>query len=353
MLKIISHKGEAECRSFFNSFFDKNKKALFVGTLGFSDACLFFPTLTAHIPDIDVLFLVEKRPEVSEVLEAAALQNKAELEKILAAKNIEFAEVKIVADDTANVAGRSATQISNLKLKGQYTDVIIDATTMSRGVCFPIVKQVFESNNRHPIHTHVVVAESNNSNFKVQPMSSDTPEYMHGFHGDMDTDQVTQAIKLWLPQLSEENLSSLKRIQSRLQAEEVAPILPFPSADPRRGDNLLREFCDPLINDWDLNLSDIIYAHESDPMDVFATIKRIYLGREQALAPFTNSPGRLILSPTGRKIGSLGMLFAAIDLDLPVMYTETMGYQCNETSIPKTTLGSPPRYVWHNWLIST
>lgn len=45
----------------------------------------------------------------------------------------------------------------------------------------------------------------------------------------------------------------------------------------------MREFHDLILSDWDVNLLDIIYAHESDPTDVFATIERIHSGRETAL----------------------------------------------------------------------
>ncbi|BFN08890.1 hypothetical protein RVB5_27820 [Pseudomonas aeruginosa] len=48
----------------------------------------------------------------------------------------------------------------------------------------------------------------------------------------------------------------------------------------------MREFHDLILSDWDVNLLDIIYAHESDPTDVFATIERIHSGRETALKSF-------------------------------------------------------------------
>lgn len=56
----------------------------------------------------------------------------------------------------------------------------------------------------------------------------------------------------------------------------------------------MREFHDLILSDWDVNLLDIIYAHESDPTDVFATIERIHSGRETALKSFggTDLPPR-------------------------------------------------------------
>ena len=182
-------------------------------------------------------------------------------------------------------------------------------------------------------------------------MSSDAPQYMHGFQGTMEIDDSEKAIKLWIPQLAEGLSTSLNRIYQRLQPDEACPILPFPAKDPRRGDLLLREFQDPVLNEWDVNLLDVIYAHESDPNDVCETIARIHRSRHEALSRATQtlSPDRTILSPAGTRVGSIGMLMAALKLDLPIMYEESIGYTSELTSIPPLT-ETPPDHRWHVWL---
>lgn len=344
-MKLITHKDSEECLGFFNGYFTLAKKALFVGTLGFNDACLYFPRMICDLQCFDFLFLIEKRPEVSPILEQSADQIRQELEKILSQHSLSFEAVTIIAEDTASIAGRNAASTFAKWLANDYTDVIVDATTMSRGVCFPLVKQAYESKT----NAHVVIADRAVSPLKTTAMYTDSPQYMHGFQADMDTDEVIQAIKLWIPQLSEKNRDSLDRIFRKEQPQEVAPILPFPALDPRRGDELMREFHDLILTDWDVNLLDIIYAHESDPTDVFATIERIHNGRESALKSFGETPPRTILSPSGSKMGSLGMLFAAISLDLPVVYSETMGYRCEQQTVPQVSKDKPDR-MWHAWL---
>ena len=350
MLDIISHQNRNECEEFFSSYLaQKDRSILFVGTLGFNQACLNFPRLISSInvnSAIEFLFLDEWRPDVSPILETSAQKNRAALQSYLG-QQINFEKLIIIAEDTANVAGRNAAALINYAIKNAYTDIIVDATTMSRGVCFPVVRFAYEQSKSMGFEVHVVVSEEEESILEVTSMSKDSAEYMHGFQGKMETDEVDGSINLWLPQLSESNFTSLKVIYDKLLAEEVAPILPFPSTNPRRGDNLLRRFHDPLINEWETNLLDIIYAHESDPTDVFATIKRIEQGRKEALSGYTH---QIILSPTGRKTGSIGMLFAAIDLDLPVIYTETMGYRCDASSIPNIS-NRLPQNMWHNWLL--
>lgn len=348
-MKFIANQAE-ECEIFFRDYISPEKKVLCIGTLGFNDLCLHFPLQLASFPNVDFLFLIEERPEVSDVLKQAAARNKEVLVSTLSNHQYRFETVSIVADDTANVAGRRATKVCASSLACNYSDVFIDASSMSRGVCFPIVKQVYETSKRHKkYNAHIIVSGRNKSSITATSMSSDAPQYIHGFQSDMETDTVSNAIKLWIPQLSEGVIASLSRIHVELAPDESCPILPFPSFEPRRGDTLLREFQGPILNDWDVNLLDIIYAHEADPTDVCETITRIHTSRAEAFKNSTVRPSRTILSPSGSRIGSVGMLLAALRLDLPIMYEESIGYSSSLISVPALTKNVPD-YLWHLWL---
>ena len=152
-----------------------------------------------------------------------------------------------------------------------------------------------------------------------------------------------------VPQLSEHAVTSLSRIHRVLEPDESCPILPFPSWNPRRGDQLLREFQLPILNDWDVNLLDVIYAHEADPTDVCETITRIHKSRAGAFETSTARPARTVLSPAGSRIGSVGMLLAALRLDLPIMYEESIGYTSDLSSVPELSENAPD-HLWHVWL---
>lgn len=347
-MDLIINQGD-DCAGFFRDFIKEDRKALCIATLGFNDVCLHFPQALAPYC-VDYLFLIEERPEVSEVLRNAADRNRDSLMELLAGRNVQFEPIKIVAEDTANVAGRRAAAVCATMFGRGYTDIFVDASSMSRGVCFPVIKQVFEMSKRaNGANAHVVVAGRNQSPVKAQSTSSDAPQYMHGFQADMDTYSARKAIKLWIPQLSENASQSLMRIHRALKPEETCPILPFPSWDTVRGDRLLREFQLPILDDWDVNLRDVINAHESDPTDVYETIMRIHRSRAVAFAASTTQPARTVLSPTGSRIGSVGMLLAALKLDLPIMYEESIGYTSNLLSVPPLS-DTPPEHLWHVWL---
>lgn len=348
-MRFIANQGE-ECEAFFRDFIVPERRVLCIGTLGFIDLSLHYPLSLAKFPNVDFLFLVEERPEVSDVLKLAAKRNQEVLVAALAGRNYRFENVNIVAEDTANVAGRRAARVCASSLSDGYTDVFVDASSMSRGVCFPIVKQAYEVSKRPGGgNAHIVVAGRNKGTSLATSMSSDAPQYVHGFQSDMDTDEMRSAIKLWIPQLSEGAGTSLSRIHRALGPDESCPILPFPTSDPRRSDMLMREFQLPILNEWDVNLMDVIYAHEADPTDVYETITRIHKSRADAFKYSTLRPGRTILSPAGSRIGSVGMLLAALQLDLPIMYEESIGYTSNSFSVPKLSENAPD-HLWHVWL---
>lgn len=98
-----------------------------------------------------------------------------------------------------------------------------------------------------------------------------------------------------------------------------------PSKNARRGDALLFEFERDFHGDWDCSHLNVIYAHESNPMDVFNSICKMVAAREEVFTA-TEQKAITVLSPCGWRIGSLGMLLAAIDLELPMLYVEAISY---------------------------
>lgn len=347
-MRFIANQGP-ECAAFFGEFLPTRTKALYIGTLGFNDICLHFPSELSKCLNVDYLFLVEERPEVSDILKTVADRNKAELESILNGQSKRFENVRIVAEDTANVAGRSAARVCAAAMEG-YSDVFIDASSMSRGVCFPIVRQAYLlATKLRQLNAHLLVAGRNIVSVQATAMSNDAPHYVHGFQADMNLDHVNDAIKLWIPQLTKGAGASLGRIFSALNPDETCPILPFPAHNPRKGDMLMREYQLPLLDIWDVNLQDVIYAHESDPTDVCETITRIHLSRQEAFENSTTRLARTILSPSGSRIGSVGMLLAALQLDLPIIYEESIGYTSSLSSVPSLARNAPD-HAWHIWL---
>jgi len=350
MLKI-THKG-GEVEEFFKTYMHNDRHLLMIGTVGFNNAGNYFPSVLANYQNVDYKFFLEERTIVPKVVLDMGKRNQDELTQQLKNHFVEFVPVQVVAEDSAPVAGRNATKLTRKWITTKkYTDIVVDVTSMSRGICFSVVRQVVEYCHANSIEPHILVAERDLSGVKIQPMSSDIACYMHGFQEDMETDLVDDALVMWIPQLSENAMSSLDNIYTSIKPSEVCPALPFPAIYPRRADELLLKFRQQLVQ-WEVELYDTIYAHESDPLDVCETIGRIHRTRKSVLECSVNTPVRTVLSPTGWRIGSIGMLLAAMENSLPVIYTENIGYTAG--NIDDEILPTPSTYVppnrWHIWM---
>lgn len=346
---LVSHKNQ-DAEVFVQDLAAGGAKVLFIGTVGLESPSRHYPTVLSASTSIDYRFFIEHRPTVHRVLTDLGQRNREYLEQTLGTARVLFQPVRIVADDGATIAGRQATAAVRDWLTEEYGHIVIDATGMSRGTCFPVVKQVVEFAKPRGINTHLLVASHRRRALNVQAESNNRADWMHGFQGIMGSDRADDYMKLWVPQLSESMSAALSIMDAALpDSAEVCPIVPFPSFDLRRGDKLLWEHHAALVDRWETGALDLIYAHETDPTDVFRTISQLHRTRSRV---FGGSQWRTttILSPSGWRIGSIGMLLAAIEHDLPMLYVETVGYSCDDATVPSAGEGSPPDVCWHLWL---
>ena len=348
---LVSHSDD-DAVEFVSNLAASDGKVLFIGTVGLESPSRFFPVAINASKAIDFRLFIEERPTVHRVLTAIGDQNRKFLEETLGLGRATFHPIKVVADDGATIAGRQATAAAREWLDDSYTDIVIDATGMSRGTCVPVVKQVVQFAGSRKINTHLLVASHRRRTLHVRAEINNRADWMHGFQGIMGSDRADDYMKLWVPQLSEHMAPALSIMDAVLpDAAEVCPIVPFPAFDLRRGDRLLWEHHAALQDKWETGALDLIYDHENDPTDVFRTISRLHRTRN---AVFGGSKWNTttILSPSGWRIGSIGMLLAALEHDLPMLYVETVGYNCDHQS-PPADMAGPPDVRWHLWLTGT
>lgn len=330
---------------FIDHHFQTAGPTLFIGNIGFGPDVLYFPLLLRHSPNIDYRFLVEQRPSVPAPITETAVAREKELSQVLG-ESMQVDHVSIIADDGATVAGRNACSLVHRWLQAKpYTDIIVDATGMSRGTCFPIAKQLREAAAQNGARIHLLIADSASPIDTVRSVSSDRADWMHGFHGTVETDDNAKALKLWVVQLAEKQGASMQTLFKELGTpDEVCPIVPFPSENPRRGDDLLFELRSYWLDEWGETPLSLIHAHESDPMDVFRSIVALHRARQEALEG-AGLPSLTILSPIGRRLPGIGMLLASLNFDLPIFYLETVGYELSG-NLPAPTQGTPV-HRWH------
>lgn len=344
----IAHSGN-DAKEFLTEVLATVPKVLFIGTVGLEASSLYFSQLLATSKNVDFRFLVEKRPAVQSNLERLGLSHRAHLSQIIAPENMEFVDVEVVAADNATVAGRNAVSAAAGWLARDYSHIVVDATGMSRGTCFPVVRQALAIANRTGVNVHVVVAANKRPTLTLKAQVSDRADWIHGFQASMGTDRSEDVFKLWVPQLSEGTSRALDLMGRTIQdLAEVCPILPFPSYNPKRGDQLLAEHAGPLRDQWETDTRNLIYAHETDPLDVFRSVSRLHLARKKIFDSETRQ-STTILSPNGWRVGSIGLFLAAVEHNLPMLYVETVGYSCVGPISEEISI-TEPDLNWHLWL---
>jgi hypothetical protein len=110
----------------------------------------------------------------------------------------------------------------------------------------------------------------------------------------------------------------LRALYERIKPDEVVPVLPFPSEDPRRSDDLMLEHGQVLAGEFGVESRNFLYASEWNPFDLYRTIIDVH-GRYQS-ALRTLGPARFVFSTHSSKLLSIGVLLAAFELGLQVMH---------------------------------
>ncbi len=136
--RCISHSDE-DVYAFVDGYLRNAKRVLFIGTVGLEPNSLFFPRSLKGGKQIDFRFVVERRRTVSSALATLGETHRKYLTETLPACT--FSEIDIIATDGATVAGRNAVATAQSWNFESYSDIVVDATGMSRGNTSPLREQ--------------------------------------------------------------------------------------------------------------------------------------------------------------------------------------------------------------------
>lgn len=322
--ECVMHRAD-QTSIFFADYFN-GRRVLLIGGAGFDPrACIAARELEHGGAELHMQLIRELRPGPSGVLLDSAKENLELLQSL--STSIQTTDVDIFGDDGAVVGGRrAATIVGSLDL-GDFTDIVVDLSALSIGTSFPLVRLLIERFSEKSLvaNLHVAVAHDPDIDTHITRTAGDRPGWVHGFSGALGLDRDQKLAKLWMPQLAFGAQQETRRIYEFLAPDDTCPILPFPARDPRLADKLALEYREELLSTWQVDVRNIVYADEDDPLDVYRTILRIDDLRRPVFAGSGGSA--TIVSPTGSKLTALGALMACVERDLPVAYLEAETYE--------------------------
>lgn len=136
-----------------------------------------------------------------------------------------------------------------------------------------------------------------------------------GYSEAMQSEALRDMPLVWFPVLGENRLAQVKQIERSIPTwAEICPILPHPSRNPRRGDQLLVEYESVLFFTRETPLSNILYVHEAHPFEAY----RQLLG---AMMRYRSTMGviggcRLVVTPLASKLITIGSALACFEMKL-------------------------------------
>jgi len=342
---------EQELKNFVHAYLDDEERhILLVAGSGFDPRTTNFPKLLASCSKatIDARFIVERRPTPDPDLVSKSESLRADLVGFFPEAKFDDIEIFSSEGEPTVVAGRRTAALLGKLDRSSKTDIIIDISALSTGVFFPLVRGLLQS-SRPNQNVHLVLSQHSDLDAMIVRKTHQAASIAHGFRATSDFGNSARKVKLWIPQLMRNQSTSLERLFTMYEYDDVCPAVPLRALAPRQPEELVFEFND-LFRDWtgtssvEFDFRNLLFVSEDDPLDTYRTISDLHQLR---LRTFEHLNGAsTILSPTGTKVVTVGMLMAAIEYNLEVVYLESVGYQLSEKFHTQALAPWALKHVW-------
>lgn len=216
----------------------------------------------------------------------------------------------------------------------QYSDIIVDISALPRGIYFSLLGKLLTYIDRIPVgetkpNLMVVVAENPELDMNIHEEGIDEDlNFLHGFGGEIDPSEGAEPL-IWLPILGEDKLLHLQKAYSYLKPGEICPILPFPSKNPRRSDDLTYTYHELLFDELRVEPQNIMYVPEQNPFEAYKILYNTIENYNTSLKALNGC--KAVLSTFSSKLLSIGTLLAAYelkekDIGVGVLNVDSHGY---------------------------
>ncbi len=320
-------------------------------------------SITKNCPDLDInCYLIKYdegksstsrkyKPQVKENLEV--LHSLLPADKIIDKKidlwSSEGSKKKRVGDQNV------AAIFKNQALFESYTDIIVDISALPRGVYFSLIGQIQamldEYYGESLINFFIITAENANLDSQTKEFLPDSElSFVYGFKGGSElTSDKKQTI--WLPILGEGTAHQIRAAYEKIKPNEICPVLPFPSKDPRRSDALLIEYHQLLFDELDIEGHNIIYVPEQNPFEVYRTLSQTIRDYNETLAVLKGCD--IVISTFSSKLLSIGALLCAYEfkalssIKVGILNVDSSGYEIDQAALEKNIVNHSELFlIW-------
>jgi hypothetical protein len=348
-------------------FIDRKMRILYIGGGGFDPRAQIalrrvveaLQPRRGSIVQAEQLLVGMKRYELGADLQALTEDNIKNLSALFSAVG---ATTELIIDATADDgeevstsnALRSGVNSILAKMLG-CTDVILDVSSLPRVAYLAILTGILQ----HLVPDKGVKGAlfANGVNFQVlvaedaeldSAIISEDPSAelvtIPGFSVALYAESMKDWPMVWLPILGENRLGQLNMVMSAIPDDaEICPIVPHPSKDLRRAEELLIEYRSLLIDKLQVPTSNLLYVSESNPFEAY----RQLLGAMERYRISLRILGgcRLAVTPLSSKLVTLGAGMACFEMNqgsleqdygVAIPYAEPMRYVASKTALTQS-----------------
>ena len=279
--------------------------------------------------------------EDSELRQKLTQKNREGLIQIVGKDSIQELTINIGGNAYSNATSRDTRKaVTAMGSLERFDDVIVDVSAMPRMVALTIIAKLIYSldqqakDGRKNTNLHVVIAESVTTDLKSHGSLRDEMTMVVGFSGHLTAETTEHIPRVWFPILGERQTERLQLIRDRLNPDEICPVIPFPTRNARRGDDIVTEHRVILFEDFQVEPSNILRASEFNPFEAYKQLFGVMDRYRRALEELGGC--KAFVSPLSSKLLSVGALLACYDhrfgsiegnrLNVGIPYVETAVY---------------------------
>lgn len=272
--------------------------------------------------------------ELEEEIAQLTEENAARLETIFAplgaVKNIPIGSSSNGEDDISASTALSLGIKAVLEEVTNQTDIVLDVSSLPRVAYLALLTSLLNrlvpdktilKDGVHPlaangVNFQVLVAEDArlDGNILAEDPSNDLV-LIPGFTGAMHAESVRDWPLVWFPILGENRVSQLQKLMALAEipdSAEICPVLPHPSLNPRRADDLLVEYATPLFASRRTPTTNILHVHESNPFEAYRQLLKAMQRYKDSMKILGGC--RIVVTPLGSKLVTLGAGLACFEM---------------------------------------
>ena len=268
--------------------------------------------------------------QLSAELHAQTATNVEDLERTFKAvgrsEHIEMGRTAEGEDDISTTIAlrRGADQV--LRHVSDQSDIILDVSSLPRiaylTILLALLAKILPDGSEgaglaaNGVTLQVLVGEDAALDSQI---SSEDPSndlvLIPGYSEAMQSEALRDMPLVWFPVLGENRLAQVKKVEESIPTwAEICPILPHPSRNPRRGDQLLVEYDSILFATRETPLGNILYAHEAHPFEAYRQLLGAMLRYRSTMGVIGGC--RLVVTPLASKLITIGSALACFEMKL-------------------------------------